>query len=366
LKGGEYAAAYRSAVYFRRSDRVLRCVPGKSPSQTMSGILSGSMPRDLRASADSGELSGRAPWSAILSPKGKMISDVRVSRLGNGEPGSLLLDLPAAGAAEAFAHFARFLPPRLARIEELGEPAGVITVVGPGAAALLASEASPLGPGALDLAALDEGDERVVPDASETGFRVIRTARAVPPSFDVVASAAALARLEESFAQRGVAEVTEGLGEVLRVERGFPAFGAEMDADTIPLEVGGESRYIDHGKGCYTGQEVIVRIRDRGHVNRLLRGVFLSDGPLPAAGTPLVVPGEARTVGETRSAVWSPGFEQGIALAFVRREIVPPATLALGSADGPSVSVRELTADGWRLVPGDASLHPSPPEHPAT
>lgn len=366
MKGEPYAEAYRSTIYFRRTDRVLRRVRGKSPSRTISGLLSGSMPPDLRASADSGELSGRAPWSAILSPKGKMVSDVRVSRLENGEAGALLLDLPTAGAEEALAHFVRYLPPRLARVEELGEPVGVITVVGPGAAALLSGEDALPGAAVSNLAALAEGDERVVSDASETGVRVIRTARAISPSFDVIASAPALARLEETLNRQGIARGTEQLGEVLRVERGLPAFGAELDADTIPLEVGGESRYIDHGKGCYTGQEVIVRIRDRGHVNRLLRGVFLGDAPLPAAGTPLVLPGEPRTVGEIRSAVWSPGFEQGIALAFVRREIEPPATLALASADGPPAAVRDLTADGWRLVPGDPSLHPSPPARPAT
>jgi folate-binding protein YgfZ len=241
----------------------------------------------------------------------------------------------------------------------------MITIVGPGTAALLSGGEPRLGAGTFDLESMAEGDERVVADSSETGVRVIRTAQAVPPSFDVIASAPALARLEEEWTLRGIPEVTEDLGEVLRVERGLPRFGAEMDAETIPMEAGAESRYIDHEKGCYTGQEVIVRVRDRGHVNRLLRGVLLDAATVPPPGTPLVTPGEGRIVGEIRTAVRSPGLGQGIALAFVRREIVPPATLALGNADGPSVGVRELTPQGWRLVAGDPSFHPSPPASPA-
>jgi aminomethyltransferase len=330
------------------------------------GLLSGSMPPDLRAQADSGGLAGRAPWSAILSPKGRMISDARVFRLENGAAGALLLDLAVAGVEQALAHLARYLPPRLAKVEELGDTAGVFSVVGPEAGAFLLAGEPRLGAGASDLFELDEGDERVVADGSETGIRVIRTARAIPAAFDVIASARALERFEAVWTREGVTRSTEELGEILRVERGFPAFGAEMDADTIPLEVGGESRYIDHGKGCYTGQEVIVRIRDRGHVNRLLRGVLLGDAPLPRMGTPLFSPGETRPVGEIRSAVWSPAFDQGIALALVRREIEPPATLAIGDAGGAPGAVRELTAEGWRLVPGDASFHPLPPAPPAT
>ena len=152
---------------------------------------------------------------------------------------------------------------------------------------------------------------------------------------------------------------------LLRVEAGRPEWGAELDAETIPPEAGIDARAIDHGKGCYTGQEVIVRIRDRGHVNRLIRGLLLGGAPIPSVGAPLFPSGEERAVGEVRSAVWSPGFGQGIALGFVRREIEPPATLALGGPSGPTVGVRELTPHGWRLVPGDPSFHPSPPAHPS-
>ena len=64
--------------------------------------------------------------------------------------------------------------------------------------------------------------------------------------------------------QAGAAPVGSGVWETLRIEAGLPAFGADMDGATIPVEAGLADRAIDHDKGCYTGQEVIVRIRDRG------------------------------------------------------------------------------------------------------
>ena len=69
--------------------------------------------------------------------------------------------------------------------------------------------------------------------------------------------------------------------EVLRIRAGEPRFGAEITADYFPMEVG-LSGAIDYTKGCYLGQEPIVRIRDRGHLNwRLV--TLVADAPGPVA-----------------------------------------------------------------------------------
>ena len=95
-----------------------------------------------------------------------------------------------------------------------------------------------------------------------------------------------------------------------------------MDEGTIPVEAGIDDRAIDHGKGCYTGQEIIVRIRDRGHVNRHLRSLDLGDVPTPASGTELFAPdGTGKSVGRITSAVQSPKNGGVIALAYVRRGV---------------------------------------------
>ena len=133
----------------------------------------------------------------------------------------------------------------------------------------------------------------------------------------------------------------------MRVEAGTPAFGPDMDERTIPIEAGIEARAIDHGKGCYTGQEVIVRIRDRGHVNRHLRGLLLGEVPTPAPGTELFAGGSDRPVGSITSAVESPARGQAIALAYVRREVQPGAEVRVGAVGGTPARVMSLGSDGW-------------------
>jgi folate-binding protein YgfZ len=108
----------------------------------------------------------------------------------------------------------------------------------------------------------------------------------------------------------------------LRVEAGRPVFGTDMDEDTIPTEAAIEDRAIDHRKGCYTGQEVIVRIRDRGHVNRRLHRLVLGDVPTPASGAELLAAdGSGKVVGRITSAVLSPKLGGVVVLAYVARGV---------------------------------------------
>ena len=118
--------------------------------------------------------------------------------------------------------------------------------------------------------------------------------------------------------------------------------GAERDDTTNPREADLLARAISTNKGCYTGQEVIIRVLHRGHVNRHLRSLLLGDAATPARGTELFAPDTGRAVGRITSAAWSPKHGQTIALGYVRREIEPPAEVRLGGADGPAARVAEL------------------------
>lgn len=323
----------------------------------LTGLLSGSMPPELEP-AGPGVLRGRVAYSALLTPKGRMVSDLRVGRLANGEEGSLLLDLPEAGLPGATAHFEKYLPPRMARVEELESDAGILTLVGPRAPALITGSPLSLPIDPAQVSALVEGDERVIPEENELGVRVVRAADVVPPSFDIIGPDSTLRLQRQRLEEAGVSEGDDALWDVLRLEKGRPVFGVELDENTIPFEAGIEDRCIDNAKGCYTGQEVVVRIRDRGHVNRHLRGILLGDVPPPAAGTALFPPGEEKSVGRIRGSVRSPRFGQSIALAYVRREIEPPCSVAVGVPDGSEAKVRALTSDGWLLVDGDPTPYP--------
>ena len=87
----------------------------------------------------------------------------------------------------------------------------------------------------------------------------------------------------------------------------------------IPFEA-----LVSQTKGCYPGQEVVVRIRDRGHVNRHLRGLMLEGAEVPEAGAEVWADGAA--VGRITSATRSPALGHAIALGFVRRQHAAPGT----------------------------------------
>ncbi len=87
-----------------------------------------------------------------------------------------------------------------------------------------------------------------------------------------------------------------------------PRFGAEIDEQVMPAEVGVVDRAVSFTKGCYVGQEPVARLHYRGHANRGLRSILL-DGASPEAGAAVTV--EGRDVGRVTSAVESPTLGRG-------------------------------------------------------
>lgn len=130
--------------------------------------------------------------------------------------------------------------------------------------------------------------------------------------------------------------------EILRVEAAEPRWGAELSPDHFPGEAELEEA-LSHTKGCYPGQEIVARMRDRGHPNKLLRALAIDGHKVPARGAHLLAPGQASPVGTVYSAVLSPTL--GVrALAYVRRDCAEPgAILYAALTDGsPARAVVEL------------------------
>ena len=118
--------------------------------------------------------------------------------------------------------------------------------------------------------------------------------------------------------------------ETLRIESGVPALGSELDEEVFPAEAR-LAHAVSTTKGCYTGQEIVERIRSRGAVNYLLVGLRF-DGDPPPPGTELQS-GEGKRVGEVTSVARS--AEAGaIGLGYLRRELEAPGTevVAAGGA----------------------------------
>ena len=137
----------------------------------------------------------------------------------------------------------------------------------------------------------------------------------------------------------GAAAASAGVLEPLRIEKGVPIFGIDVDADTLPLEANLDES-ISWTKGCYMGQETMARIKYRGHVNRRLVTLKINGTDIPWPGTPVFAAGGE--VGITKSATYSSRLNAVLALAMIRASsIVPNMRLRIGKSSIGQILVRK-------------------------
>jgi folate-binding protein YgfZ len=124
----------------------------------------------------------------------------------------------------------------------------------------------------------------------------------------------------------------------LRLEAGIPWFGTDFDDRQIPHEAALEQTHISYTKGCYTGQEIVERVRSRGQVNRRRTGLAFSGAEPPPAGAPVTADGAE--VGYVTSAAFSPRAGRPIGMGYLRRENTPPgARLQCGNLNAEIIEL---------------------------
>src|SRR4051812_14230568 len=249
---------------------------------------------------------GRGCYAAFLTHKGKMRGDMRVLDLGD----ELLLDTERVALQELFKMIRRYKLGSDVELHKRTVELALLSLVGPNARRI--AGAAELGTREHDNRRAQVGDRDVTLVATDAGV-------------DVFCAASDAAAVRAALEAAGAVPVGEDAAEVVRVERGRPRYGVDIDEGVIPQEAGLNERAVSFTKGCYVGQETVARLFYRGKPNRHLRGLRLS-GPA-ARGDPLRL-GE-KEVGRLGSVVVSP-VHGPIALALVRREAEVGDTLAVG------------------------------------
>jgi tRNA-modifying protein YgfZ len=302
---GEYATLTQRCGLVDRSERGKLALTGSEAREFLHGQVS----NDIEALEP-----GQGCYAAFLTPKGKMLGDLRVLHLGD----ELFLDTERVSLQALFNMIRNYKLGRDVELHKRTVERGLLSLLGPGA-----REAA----GAQDLGAAEHDNA-----AGEVGgvpVRLVATAAGV----DLICDAE---RTDELKAALNVPEVSEAAAEVVRVEAGCPRYGLDLDDSVIPQEAGLNQRAVSFTKGCYVGQETVARLFYRGKPNRHLRGLRLSE---PAATGDALRLGE-REVGRLGSSVVSP-VHGPIALAIVRREASPGDTLAVGDS-GVTATLVEL------------------------
>jgi tRNA-modifying protein YgfZ len=272
-------AALTRALLIPAPDRAALTVTGKDRTSWLNGLVT----------CDLGKLGpGRAAYGLLVEKKGKIQTDLFVAP--HREEPVLALAVPAKVREAILSTLDHYLIMEDAELV----PGDLVFWEAHGPAARELLGLAPFG-GELDRTGL--GGAFLAAPASER--------------------AAVEERLHGALQAAGGAVGDEAGWEALRIERGLPRFGVEVDTSMYPQEAGLEKLAVSFDKGCYLGQEVVYMLENRGHVKKKLVPLELgSDSPL-AVGAEVTTP-DGTPVGDVRSSAVGPSSGRTVAIAMVK------------------------------------------------
>jgi folate-binding protein YgfZ len=318
-----YDAARHRAAIVDRSNGGRIVVSGADRASYLQGLLTNDIVA-LKA--------GQGCYAAYLTAQGRMIADLYVYELGD----VLLLRLAGDVKDTVLAKLDQFIFSEDVQLGDVTDTFAQIAVVGPHAARVVSSATG------IALESLEPLPDHGNLRSSWRGTPVIitRVTDTGEPGYDLFVDRAQADALNDELRAAGAVGLDEPTADVLRIEAGVPLFHRDMDEDTLPLEAAIESRAISFTKGCYVGQEVVIRVLHRGHgrVARKLVGLVVTGDRVPAPG--VTITSGDRQIGHVTSSAMSPALTRPIALGYVHRDFLDAGTAV--TIDGAAAVVTKL------------------------
>ena len=322
---GELRALREGAGLLELPGRGVLEVRGSERVRWLDGMLS----QDVRAVAARGV--GAGGYALALTQKGRIVADVHL--LVHEE--CIWLELERAAIPALTAHLERYIIADDVELRDVSAELTRFALEGPRAAQAVETllETSPEEP---------EGFVPVQPGGLQAWLATWGLLG--PSGRQLFASSSSAQELRETLldagAEVGLVPVREEAFHLRRIEVGIPWLGRELDESVLPAEARLE-RAVSTTKACYTGQEVVARLRSRNRRNHLLVGLrFEEPAPEPGAG----LQAEGRRAGEVTSVARPPSGEP-IGLGFVRAELAEPGvTLSLQGGRAARVCAIPLDA----------------------
>ena len=278
---------------------------------------------------------GQGAYATLLTHRGKIIADLNIYILED----AITIDTAPETTENVFTELDKYIIADDVELSDLTAETGAIAVYGPKSSELVQSVLN-----TSDVANLQEHQNCVCEvDASLKGTIVcVRTDTSGEIGYMLYITANRLEPLWEALMAEGSQFNVQPIGwnalESLRIEAGVPRYGTELTDAVIPLEAELEHA-IDFEKGCYIGQEIVARMKYRGHPNRLLRGMEIDGSPTSQDGSKLhlnapVFNGD-KEVGWVTSATFAPTLAKEIALGYVRIAVTEPGSrVQIETSDG--------------------------------
>ena len=160
---------------------------------------------------------------------------------------------------------------------------------------------------------------------------IIRATHTAEDGFDLFVDAKEAQSLREALIRAGAQNLSLETLETLRIEAGIPRFGVDMDETTVVTEANLDEA-VSFTKGCYLGQEIIVRIKHRGHVAKKLTGMILGVNAELQRGAK-VLSADDKEIGRVTSSAFSPRLDRTLALGYLKYDYLAPGTQVKVSLD---------------------------------
>jgi folate-binding protein YgfZ len=315
-----YRALKETAALVPRLDRGRIAVTGADRADYLQGLLT----NDIAALAE-----GRGCYAAYLTPQGRIVADAELFNVGD----QLLLDVHGSVKDMLVERFTELVFTEDVTVADWTQGWVGYGISGPTAErCLVQALARTSRPGEREVIPATF-DDHVCRRLSMDGASLVvsRTDPFGGKGFDLWIERAAAPGLRSALLESGCTEVAAAETDVIRIEHGRPAFPTDLNAETIPLEAGIEDRAVSFTKGCYVGQEVIVRVlhRGQGRVSRRLTGLAMRElvEPTPAVTAGAALWHEDDSAGEITSVGFSPAAGSVIGLGYVKREWLEPGTV---------------------------------------
>ena len=314
----EYAAVREdSAGLIDLSSRGRLLVSGSEAVQFLNGLIT----NDMKTLEQNSSMPATFP-----NVQGRLIASVRVARLKDDGAARkvspvFLIDTEAATHQTVLKTIERFTLAGDFRVNDITNQTVMLSVQGAKAASVIDSV---LGEAAAVSAPNTARQISWQQSGTQTDVTVIQASHTRAAEFDLIVENDQAARLWTALQRAGARPVGYDALEVLRIEAGVPRYGVDMDDTNVVTETNLDDA-VSYTKGCYIGQEIIARIKYRGHVAKKLSGVILEGDSAVAPGA-LINSVDGKEIGRITSVTNSPKLQRTIALAYLKYDYIAPGT----------------------------------------
>ena len=286
-------------------------------------FLNGLMTNDMKTLA-----ANRWMPSVFPTVQGRLIGAVRVIR---GSEPSFLIDTETVSHDAVLKTISRFTMAGDFKVSDVTAETSLLTVQGQIAGEVI-EEVFETSASEIPANGVSEVQWKNFP------VTIIRATHTGENGFDILVDSTQKAELLQALETAGAQPISEDTLEILRVEAGIARFGRDVDDTNVVPETNLDNA-VSYTKGCYVGQEIIVRIKHRGHPAKKLTGLrFETDAHVESGA--VINSTENQEIGRVTSAVISPRMGS-IGFGYIRYEHLAEGTRVVVS-DGINATVTEL------------------------